>query len=46
MIAHYLAMNLKLNDIKVKIIEMNRERSIELAEILPDTLVINRGWNR
>ena len=41
MIAHYLAMNLKLNDIKVKIIEMNRERSIELAEILPDTLVIN-----
>ncbi len=41
MIAHYLAMNLKLNDIKVKIIEMNKERSIELAEMLPDTLVIN-----
>ena len=41
MIAHYLAMNLKLNDIKVKIIEMDRERSIEFAEMLPDTLVIN-----
>lgn len=41
MIAHYLAMNLKLNDIKVKIIEINKERSIELAEMLPDTLVIN-----
>ena len=41
MIAHYMAMNLKLNDIKVKIIEMNKERSIELAEMLPDTLVIN-----
>ncbi|MGI6086195.1 MAG: Trk system potassium transporter TrkA [Acetivibrionales bacterium] len=41
MIAHYLAMNLKLNDIKVKIIEVNKERSIELAELLPDTLIIN-----
>jgi len=41
MIAHYLAMNLKLNDIKVKIIEIDRERSTELAEMLPDTLVIN-----
>jgi len=40
-IAHYLAMNLKLNDIKVKIIEIDRERSIELSEMLPDTLVIN-----
>ncbi len=41
MISHYLAMNLKLNDIKVKIIEINKERSIELAERLPDTLIIN-----
>jgi trk system potassium uptake protein TrkA len=41
MVAHYLAMNLKLNDIKVKIIEMNKERSIQLAEMLPDILVIN-----
>ncbi|HHU90103.1 MAG TPA: Trk system potassium transporter TrkA [Clostridiaceae bacterium] len=40
-IAHYLAMNLKLNDIKVKIIEINKERCYELAELLPDTLVIN-----
>lgn len=40
-IAHYLAMSLKLNDIKVKIIEMNKERCIELSELLPDTLVIN-----
>ncbi len=38
--AYYLAQNLKQFDIKVKIIENNKERCIELSEILPDSLII------
>lgn len=40
-IAYYLSQYLKLTDMKVKIIEMNKERCIELSEILPDTLIIH-----
>lgn len=40
-IAYYLAQNLKQFDMKVKIIEINKERCIELSELLPDTLIIN-----
>lgn len=40
-IAHYLALLLKQNDMKVKIIEIDKQRCIELSELLPDTLIIN-----
>lgn len=40
-IAHYLALLLKQSDMKVKIIEIDRQRCIELSEMLPDTLIIN-----
>lgn len=40
-VAYYLSKALKLNEMKVKIIEINRERCIELSELLPDTLIIN-----
>lgn len=40
-IAYYLAAALKLYDMKAKIIEIDNERCIELAELLPDTLIIN-----
>jgi trk system potassium uptake protein TrkA len=40
-IAYYLARNLKQNEMKVKIIEMNKERCLELFESLPDTLIIH-----
>lgn len=40
-IAHYLALLLKQNDMKVKIIEIDKQRCIELSEMLPDTLIIN-----
>lgn len=40
-IAHYLAMLLKQNDMKVKIIEIDRQRCIELSEMIPDALIIN-----
>ena len=39
--AHYLALLLKQSDMKVKIIEIDRQRCIELSEMLPDTLIIN-----
>ncbi len=40
-VAYYLAQALKLTDMKVKIIEINRDRCLQLSEILPDTLIIN-----
>lgn len=40
-VAHYLALLLKQIDMKVKIIEIDRQRCIELSEMLPDTLIIN-----
>lgn len=40
-IAVYLAKRLLSNDIKVKIIEKNRERCEELSELLPDAMIIN-----
>lgn len=39
-IAYYLAKYLDEMDIKVKIIEINRERCVELTELLPNALVI------
>jgi len=40
-VAHYLALLLRQIDMKVKIIEIDRERCIELSEMLPDALIIN-----
>jgi trk system potassium uptake protein len=40
-IAIYLANLLTEMDIKVKIIEIDREKCIELSELLPDSLIIN-----
>jgi trk system potassium uptake protein TrkA len=40
-IAYYLAKNLKHNDVKVKIIEINKERCRELSEHLSETLIIH-----
>ncbi len=40
-IAYYLTLYLKQSGIKVKIVESNRERCLELAEPLPDTLIIH-----
>lgn len=39
-IAYYLAKYLEEAEIKAKIIEINRERCIELTELLPQTLII------
>ncbi len=39
-IAYYLAKYLEEEEIKGKIIEINRERCIELTELLPQTLII------
>ena len=39
-IAYYLAKYLEEAEIKAKIIELNRERCIELTELLPQTLII------
>ncbi len=41
MIAHYLAQQLLESRIKVKIIERNEQRCHELAELLPDALIIH-----
>jgi trk system potassium uptake protein TrkA len=40
-IAIYLANLLTEMDIKVKILEIDKEKSIELSELLPDSLIIN-----
>ncbi len=40
-IAYYLANLLKEMDIRVKVIESDRERCEELSELLPDTLIIH-----
>jgi trk system potassium uptake protein TrkA len=40
-IAVYLAHRLSLSEVKVKIIEQNRDRCEQLSEILPDALIIN-----
>ncbi|NLM72524.1 MAG: Trk system potassium transporter TrkA [Clostridiaceae bacterium] len=39
-IAYYLAKSLKNSDMKVKIIESNMERCVELSELLPECLII------
>ncbi len=39
-IAYYLAKSLKNYDMKVKIIESNMERCVELSELLPECLII------
>ncbi len=39
-VAYYLAKYLKEMDIKIKIVEIDRDRCTELTEILPDTLII------
>ncbi|MDF2513280.1 MAG: hypothetical protein K0S04_3146 [Herbinix sp.] len=41
MIALYIASKFSGTDVKVKIIEQNRERSEELSDLLPNTLIIN-----
>lgn len=40
-IAYYLVQLLRKNDMKVKIVDNNRERCLELTELLPDTLIIH-----
>lgn len=40
-IAYYLAMDLFLNGIRVKIIESQAERCLELAELLPKAMIIH-----
>lgn len=40
-IAYYLAKSLRQSNMKVKIVEMNGDRCLELAEQLNDTLIIN-----
>lgn len=40
-IAHYLAQYLDEAKVKAKIIEIDRERCMELTELLPNTLIIN-----
>jgi trk system potassium uptake protein TrkA len=40
-IAYYLAQYLKNSRIKVKIIEINKERCVELSELLPGILIVN-----
>ncbi len=40
-IAYYLTKYLDEMDIKIKIIEMNRDRCIELTELLPNALIIH-----
>jgi len=39
-IAYYLAQNIRQYDMKVKIIEENMDRCVELSELLPDCLII------
>lgn len=39
-IAYYLAKNIRQYDMKVKIIEENMDRCVELSELLPDCLII------
>lgn len=40
-VAHYLSLLLRQSDMKVKIIEIDRQRCIELSEMLPEALIIN-----
>lgn len=41
LIAYYLVQYIKKTDMKAKIIEKNKERCMELTELLPDTLIIH-----